>query len=169
MEAPGNEPVTQPPAWLPALVLFGDYGGDWPQYVEVLYRYFHDDFIASKPVFRGEKLALKRDQLMQGKEATFWHIISEGRQEADRLLDLRRCERIRWPRPVVDHADAPELKVWCNDRHGEERVCLWFEAQDYLVVLARRKGYLLLWTAYPVTEEHRRRKLRREWGSSQRS
>lgn len=161
--------MTEPPAWLPALVLFGDHGGDWPRYLEVLYRYFQDDFITSKPVFRGEKLALKRHPMIQGKEATFWHIISEGRQEAERLPDLRRCERVRWPRPVVDHADASELKVWCNDRHGEERVCLWFEAQDYLVVLARRNGYLLLWTAYPVTEEHRRRKLRREWGSSQKS
>lgn len=120
-------------------------------------------------MFRGEKLALKRDRLIEGKEATFWHIISEGRQEAERLPDLRRCERVRWPRPVVDHADAPELKVWCNHRHGEERVCLWFEAQDYLVVLARRKRYLLLWTAYPVTQEHTRGKLRREWGSSQKS
>jgi len=58
------------------------------------------------------------------------------------------------------------LKVWRNDRYGEERLCLWFEDEEYLVVLARRSGYLLLWTAYPVTEPHRKRKLQKEFAAS---
>lgn len=32
-----------------------------------------------------------------------------------------------------------------------------------MVILARRKGYLLVWTAFMVTEEHRKHKLRREY------
>lgn len=155
-----------PPAWLPALVLFNDYDGDWPLYLDALYRYFEDDFVRSKPVFNGEMLALKRHPVIQGKEATFWHIISEGHQEENRLPDLRRCERVRWPRPVIDRAADPVLKVWANERRGEERICLWFGDQEYLVVLARRKGFLLLWTAYPVTEPHRKRKLQKEYLAS---
>lgn len=158
--------MTQLPAWLPALALFTEYGGDWPRYLDALYGFFEDDFVRSKPVFRGETLALKHHPVVQGKEATFWHIISEGPQEDERLPDLRRCERVRWPRPVIDHADEPVLKVWRNDRHGEERVCLWFEDEEYLVVLARRSGYLLLWTAYPVTKPHRKRKLQKEFSAS---
>jgi hypothetical protein len=40
------------------------------------------------------------------------------------------------------------------------------EEAEYLVVLAERKGYVLLWTAFPVTEPHRKRKLQQEYEAS---
>jgi hypothetical protein len=135
----------------------------------VLYEYFTGDFISSKPVFQGESVACKRHPLVQGKEATFWHLISEGRSEEDRLPNLRRCERIRWPRPIVENAVEPGIKIWENERAGERRICLWLEDCEYLVVLARRSGYVLLWTAYPVVETHRKRKLQREFEASRKS
>jgi hypothetical protein len=98
-----------------------------------------------------------------GKAATFWHLISEGKAEDERLPDLRRCERIRWPRPIIEHADTPIVKVWENKRKRDQRICVWFEEEEYLVVLARRKGYVVLWTAYLVTRPHTRRKLQREY------
>lgn len=149
--------------WLPPLVFFKDYGGNWDRYVEALYEFFKQDFVDSTPSFQGRKLALKRHPMAQGKEATFWHLISEGGNEEDRLPDLRRCERIRWPRPIIEHADESGIKVWGNRRKGEKRICIWFEAVEYLVVLAVRKGYILLWTAYPVTRSHRKRKLQKEY------
>jgi hypothetical protein len=155
--------MTANPEWLPPLVLFADYGGNWERYVEVLYKYFRQDFIDDKPSFRGTKLALKRYPMDQGKEATFWHLISEGNNEEDRLPDLRRCERIRWPRPIVEHSDSSGIKVWENKRRRETRICIWFEAVEYLVVLAVRRGYILLWTAYPVIRSHRKRKLQKEY------
>lgn len=56
---------------------------------------FYLDFLDSKPVFQGRRLGLKRHPLSQGKEATFWHMISEGTTEEKRTPDFRRCERIR--------------------------------------------------------------------------
>ena len=154
--------------WLPPLVLLADYNGDWDQYVEALYAYFTRDFVDSKPLFRGARLALKRHPLIKGKEATFWHLISEGLYEEERLPDLRRCERIRWPRPIIEHCNDREIKVWENVKQGERRVCLWLEDKEYLVVLAERRGYTLLWTAYPVTEAHRQKKLRKEYADYKR-
>jgi hypothetical protein len=151
------------PGWLPPLVLFSDYGGNWERYVEVLYEYFRQDFIDDTPSFRGARLALKRHPMEQGKEATFWHLISEGSNEEERLPDLRRCERIRWPRPIIEHADESGIKVWENERKSETRICIWFEVIEYLVVLAVRKDYILLWTAFPVTRSHRKRKLQKEY------
>src|SRR4030043_2160634 len=29
-------------------------------------------------------------------------------------------------------------------------ICLWFELEEYLVILAKRRGYVILWTAYLV-------------------
>jgi hypothetical protein len=55
------------------------------------------------------------------------------------------------------------VKVWRNQRGREERVCLWFEEADYLVILAERGDYILPWTAYLVEQSHRKRKLLKEY------
>lgn len=151
-----------PPPWLPSLVLFADHKRNWNVYVEVLYRYYRQDFVESRPTFDGQDVVTKRYPLELGKETTFWHLISEGKVEQDRLPDFRRCERIRWPRPTIEHATDAGVKVWQNQRRGETRICIWCEEAEFLVVLAKRSGYYLLWTAYPVVEEHRKRKLRKE-------
>jgi hypothetical protein len=161
--------MTELIAWLPALALFEEYGGDWDRYLEALYAFFKQDFIDSRPAYNGVTLALKRHPVIQNKEATFWHIISEGDSEADRVPDMRRCERIRWPRPVIEHSADAAIKIWSNERRGEKRICLWLEDAEYLVILAERKGYILLWTAFTVEQEHSKRKLRREFAAAGKS
>jgi len=149
--------------WLPPLVSFSDHGGEWERYLEAIYDYFRQDFVEDKPVFRGRRLGLKRHPMTKGKEATFWHMIQQGDSEEDRIPDLRRCERIRWPRPIIEHDDDRAIKVWWNQCRGEKRICLWFERENYLVVLADRGKYILPWTAYLVEQPHRQRKLQREY------
>jgi hypothetical protein len=147
--------------WLPALVLFGDYDGQWEAYLDTVYAFFKADFVDRKPSFQGRRLGLKRHPVARGKEATFWHMIQEGSIEEERTPDFRRCERIRWPRPIIENDAA--VKVWRNKRGREERVCLWYEQESYLVILADRGEYILPWTAYPVEQPHRQRKLQREY------
>jgi len=149
--------------WLPDLVLFKDYSGNWEKYLEALYDYFKKDFVNDKPIFRGRRLALKRHPIIEGKEATFWHLISEGKQEKERLPDFRRCERIRWPRPIIEHSEESILKIWENKRKGETRICIWYENEEYLVILAKREKYILLWTAYLVKRAHQKKKLQKEY------
>lgn len=151
------------PDWLPDLILLEDYNGNWDEYLHTIYKIFYKDFVKSTPKYRGIKLALKKHPMINGKEATFWHIISKGRNENERIPDLRRCERIRWPRPIIENDKDPVLKVWQNRRKKDTRILLWFEDEDYLVILSERKGYLLLWTAYLVTQNHRKRKLQKEY------
>jgi hypothetical protein len=67
--------------WLPPLVLFS---GNWNAYLTAIYDWFKKDFIDSKPVFQGRQLGLKRLPITEGKEATFWHMISEGKNEEER-------------------------------------------------------------------------------------
>ncbi len=148
-------------AWLPPLVELADYHGDWANYEAALYEFFRADFITSAPQFDGQPVGLKRHPMIQGKKATYWHCISEGKGEADRLPDLRRCERIRWPRPCIEH--GTELKIWTEERHGEDRIHLWLETEGYLVVLAVRNGYVILWTTFVVKLEHERRKFTRRY------
>ncbi|MCK4632952.1 MAG: hypothetical protein KAT79_06745 [candidate division Zixibacteria bacterium] len=152
--------------WLPQLILMSSYGNNWSEFLDAIYRFFKKDYMYSKPSFNGEHIGHKRHPAIQGKEATFWHLISEGSNESERVPEIRRCERIRWPRAVIDNCGDPDVKVWENSRRGECRVVLWFEKQNYVVVLARRKDYLLLWTAYPVVRVHRKEKLRKEYENS---
>ena len=154
------------PDWLPDLLLFSDYDGEWEMYLEALYQHFCRDFVNSKPSYPGKRWALKRYPLEKGKEATFWHLISEGQAESERLPDLRRCERICWPRAMIDAISAGRVKVWRNQRGGEQRVLLALEDFSYVVVLADRGDYILLWTAYGVEREHTRDKLRKEYESA---
>ena len=80
-----------------------------------------------------------------------------------RATDLRRCERIRWPRPVIELADEKGLRIWVGVKKNEERIHIWVVEEDYVVVLADRKTYLLPWTAFLVTRGHTRRKLENEY------
>jgi len=151
--------------WLPDLVLFENYDGNWGKYLNALYRYFSKDFVENKPRYKGVRLALKKHPMEQGKEATFWHLISTGKTEKDRIPDFRRCERIRWPSPIIEHDTDENLKVWQNKRKGDTRICIWLEGEKYLVILSERKGYLLLWTAYMVIQPHHIRKLQKEYAA----
>ena len=138
-------------------------GGDWGSYLDAVYQYFKQDFVDSKPAFRGRRLGLKRHPMTHYKEATFWHMIQEGSVEEDRTPDFRCCERIRRPKPIIEHDADKAIKVWKNRRRREQRICLWFEQENYLVILVDCGEYILPWTAYLVEQPHRQQKLQREY------
>lgn len=145
--------------WLPPLMEFNDYGGDWKVYLEAIYAAFKSDFVISKPSFRGRRLGLKRYPEYDGKEATFWHMISEGSVEEERTPDFRRCERIRWPRPLIEHEAEPEVLVWTESRaSNDDRIHIYLPDERYLVVLADRGNYILPWTAFYIEHENGHRK-----------
>jgi len=155
--------------WLPELLLLDDYNNNWNVYFEEVYSVFARDFVYSKPIYRGRRLGLKKDPEYEGKSATFWHIISEGNVESERIPDIRRCERIGWPSPVIQNSTAIEIRCWTNERKGDKRIILWLPQEDYIVVLAERSGYLLLWTAYILKYQNARDKLEREYQSYQKA
>ena len=90
-------------------------------------------------------------------------MISTGDVEEEREPDLRRCERIRWPKPIIENDSDPELKVWAEPRGKLQRIHIWFEAEGYLVVLDDRGEYILPWTAFFIEHEHERRKYNKRW------
>lgn len=96
---------------------------------------------------------------------TFWHIISTGSDEANRIPDLRRYERIAWPAHILGYCkqNCDKLLIWKNKRKGKSRILLWCIEIDYLVVLDERKDYCLFWTAYPVERRHTKEKLMKEY------
>lgn len=140
--------------WLPALVLLEDSGGSWDKYFETVYTHFKADFIDNKPSYRGQKVGLKRHPLTKGKEATFWHLISEGKIESERTPDIRRCKRIRWPAQIIENSEDGRLKIWIENINNEDRIHLLCQQDKYLLVLAIRHSYILPWTAFYIEYEH---------------
>lgn len=150
-------------AWLPALFCLNDCHGNWQVYLDQIYEYYLDDFIRSRTIFNGQRVGARRHPQVEGKDACFWHIISEGEVEAERTPDMRRCERIRWPKPVIQECIGRELKLWETKRGPDKRMIISLADFSYLVVIAMRKNYLLLITAFPIERAHRRKKMEGEY------
>ncbi len=83
---------------MPALLTLADCNGNWDDYCNKVYELFRADFLETQPKYLGWWVRCRRDPIYDGKEAGFWHCVSEGREEDARTPDLRRCERIRWVR-----------------------------------------------------------------------
>ena len=135
--------------------------------MEAVYQIFKKDFVDSKPIYQSRRLQLKRHPLIDGKEYTFYHMTHKGKIESDRIPDFRRMERISWPKPLIDNSTHPYLKVWKNIRRGKggkkERILIFHEEENYLVILENRKKYILPWTAYLVEYENKKQKLLKEY------
>jgi hypothetical protein len=157
------------PPWLPPLVRLDDFGGDWQRYLDALYEIFRRDFIEATPYFWDVPCYCKREDKHAGKERTFWHVISEGLAEEERLPDLRRCERIAWPRVLIQRISTADVLSWRSSRQKGERIVVSLPDFSYVVILDERKSHLILWTAYPVDHAHWRSKLRKEYERAQKS
>jgi hypothetical protein len=83
--------------------------------------------------------------------------------EEDREIDLRRCERVGWPRPIIEAIEKDCVCVWKNTRGSDQRIVIACSDFSYVVILAEHEEYVLLWTAYVVEHDHSRRKLQKEY------
>jgi len=154
---------------MPELILLEDFGGDFHQYLEAVYAIFKHDFIDTKPRWKNKRFAMKRLPLVEGRECTFYHITHETQSdhnEENRIPDLRRMERIAFPRFMIDNIKHPVLKIWRNTRHTnkglQENVLILNVEEKYVVVLRDNGEYFMLWTAY-LCENHTIRKMLKEY------
>lgn len=144
---------------LPDLITLEEYGGDIITYLEAVYAVFKADFVDNKPTFQGKRLGLKRYPLIEGKEYTFYHFTHDGDIETQRLPNMRRLERMPFPKPMINNSTHSYLKVWRNKRGKSNRILIFHEAESYLVVLDDRGDYILPWTAYLIEHKNRRERL----------
>lgn len=148
---------------LPELIALDDFGGDFSSFYEAAYQIFKLDFVDSRPNYKGKKLRLKAYPYIEGKEYTFYHFTHDGDIEKERLPNLRRLERIGYPRPLIDNSEHIELKVWRNKRGTKDRILILHEDEKYLVVLEDRKAYILPWTAYYIEYNSKLKRLIKEY------
>jgi len=150
------------PSWLPDALRYSDFDGDWEKFLTTVYQTFEHDFKKSRPRYRGFPISYD-SKIEDGKEVVFWHLTSQyDKKTRNREMDLRRCERIPWPSPIIKHSQDKQLSAWKNKRGKEIRILLWLESMDYLVVLKESRNTVILLTAYCTDRDHTRNKLRSE-------
>jgi len=156
------------PYWLPALVLLENHRGSWDSYIDTIYSFYLQDFVIHRPYLNTIPVYVRYEPSHQLKGATFWHLVSEGAEESERLPDLRRCERIRWPRALIEHS-LSDVKIWESTRpwknQQQTRINIALSDFSYLVVLAVKAKGLNLVTAFPIDRTHMREKKRKEYES----
>jgi hypothetical protein len=147
----------------PDLIYLHDYSGNFKAYFSAVFAVFEIDFIRNQPRYEGLKVAVRKYPEVDGLHRTFYHITHEGEDENNRQPDIRRMERMRYPKFVVEQNKHPEILIWKNRRGKDERILLFNESENYIVVLTERKEFYLFITAYVVDTEHRKRSLLKEY------
>jgi len=133
---------------LPDLLAFD---GDWDRYVERVYQRFVDTLVTVPVTFRGSRVSCRYSPASKGKHFAFWHLISEGADEEERIPDLRRCERVPWVAWSIQNADThPDLVWWLGPRGRDNNVVILNQTERFAVILGERRAYYMLLTAYPV-------------------
>ena len=154
--------MIDPPELLP-------FAGEWQRYEDRVYEVFMDSFVRAGIRFQSVRVKAQFRPESRGKGYSFWHVISEAphpgnRNEEDRVPDPRRCERIAWIAWAIEHASngTDGFSWWENRRGRDTRVVIWAEPWDFVVILAKRRDYYLLKTAYCDLKPHRRRSFQKE-------
>lgn len=147
----------------PDLLYLQDYGGNFSSYFKAVYAIFESHFIKSNPLFQGVRVSAQKFPLVDGIHKTFYHITHEGEDEQNRTPDVRRMERIRFPKFCIETAPHKELLVWIKIINGDERVHIFNDQEGFIVVLTKRKDYYLFWTAFFLEKEHTRKKKIKEY------
>lgn len=158
------------PEWLPALIPVSGY---WPRVEQLLYDIFHEDFLnaETKCWLYGLPIWCDRRVLVGNREEGFWHLVTcTDQYSGQRLPDLRRAERLAWCGAMIRNTHEPEVKVWeYREGTGRVRTYLWFESEDYVVILEKRSQrfgeiYFLI-TAYYADGASTKRGLARKYQS----
>ena len=143
----------------PELVIFS---GEWEPHQEALFQIFKKAFLDNTVQFQGLPVRIKKHPAYKEKHFAFWHLISEGEKEEERTPDMRRCERLPWVSWVIENCEkCSDISCWENKRGSQKHAVIWYEKENYVVILAKRKGYFLLKTAY-LAESYRTKGFIRE-------
>lgn len=138
---------------LPTRIEWSLFGGNWGAYKEALYKIFKKDFVDGQVFFHGKPVDIIHESFFEGKERSFWHIISVGEEDINRNPNAERCANIRWVKPLIEEMDPCEnYKHWIKycDKTKRDRYYVWCSAVNYMVILEDRDVYYKLITAYNV-------------------
>lgn len=138
---------------LPSRLEWSMFRGDAKLYKEALYFVFQRDFLSGNLQFKGKNVDIIHEKFFEGKERSFWHIISEGNEDVDRDLNTERCASLPWAKPLIeDDSNCEKYRIWVklHDKSKRNRYYIWCTEVNYMVILEDRDTHFKLITAYNV-------------------
>ncbi len=151
---------------LPSRINFSLFRGDISAYYDALYKIFKRDFIDNEVTYLGKRVDIIHEKYFEGRERSFWHLISEGGHDEERIVYNVRSSYVPYAKALIMDtvADCPDYKTWVkfHDRSGKNRHYIWCCRENYLVILEDRNAFFKLITAYPV-EEYKIKKYENEY------
>lgn len=122
-------------------------------------------------------------EMEDGKERIFWHLTSRNVKkqkiprrkrkfhpqgqayvEKERLPDLRRCERLPWVKPLIEHPSAPKDLAW-DYEEGDRTIktYIWIKGYDFAVIMKKYPdGKRRLITSFYVDRPFKRKDFERK-------
>lgn len=132
------------PEWLPEKTNVNPWTEDT---YEMLYEIFCRDIRDYDLRYIGNNVWIFQD-IEDGKEKVFWHLTTRGGErkkiprrkrkfypegqtdtETERLPDLRRCERLPWVKPLIEHPTEPEVTAW-DYEEGDQTIKTYIWIKD---------------------------------------
>lgn len=170
------------PEWLPEMAPVNP----WTEATyDMLYEIFCRDIRDSNLKYSGHGVWIFRD-LEDGKEAIFWHLTSRKEKakkiprrkrkffpadqeviQPERLPDMRRCERLPWIKPLIEHPADPEVLAWDYDE-GDRTVktYVWIREYDFVVILKKfPDGRRRLITSFYVDSQYKKNDFTRKYAN----
>ena len=149
--------------FLPDLLLLSDFGNDWDTYLDELYRVYLKEIVNGDLSFNDLPIRFQFRPMSHGKGFGFRHLIKASESEEGRPPDLKRCECLRWIGWIIKNVKTNADILWWENRRGSStHVVLWFKPAKFAVILAKRKDYYLLKSAYSVYSD-REKSFEKEW------
>lgn len=170
------------PSWLPSLFPVDQWTQDT---YENLYELFCRDIRDSRLRYRQFGVWIFPD-IEDGKERIFWHLTSRMQKTAtiprrkqkyfeegkkfeikQRLPDLRRCERLPWVKPIIEHSQDSMILSWdyCEG-DGTIKTYVWLKEHDFVVIMKKYKNNSRrLITSFCVDKEYKRIDFERKYKS----
>jgi hypothetical protein len=153
--------------YLPERKEISQYNGSWPDYVNALYAIFKHDLINNDVIFDGKRVDIIHQEIFDGKEKSFWHIVSEavskGDTDNDRIPNLERASRVPWIRPMIQGGDCEhyfKYDLW-HDKTNKIRTHIFCEETGFIVIIEDRGKYYKLITAFLLDEKMLQKELKR--------
>jgi len=137
--------------------------GIWDKFVSRLYQIFKKDFIRQKCYYNSQLVIWDNRKLSGEKyEEGFWHLITrEERSTGNRLFDPPRAQRLPWCKPTIENGNDPVVKVWeYLESNKRVNTYIWLEAENYLVIIQKRKSVMFLVSAFVIDGEASKRNLK---------
>lgn len=168
------------PEWLPEMASVNPWTESTYQ---MLYEIFCRDIRDANLKYMGHDVWIFLE-MEDGREAIFWHLTSRKPKlekiprrkrkffpavqedtEQERLPDLRRCERLPWVKPLIEHPTEAEVLAWDHEEGDKTiKTYIWIQGYNFVVIMKKfpdEKRRLI--TSFYVDNEYKRNDFLRKY------